>query len=277
MSAGLGAARVVVVLLGITLLVAGFERLRRPWFFAGMTILLAVTMLLYVVTALFIGIFVLITLAAILWRGGAAEKRQIAPLLIMLTLASAIAFFGYYVQFVGPFLATLPTYNQKLETGQSIGVPHDPIPLYVAKYAERLFKYGALISLLVAPFGLRLLLRATTNKLAMPIFASWFGVWAIFFIGGNRVDMTDKEVWFIIPAVAVCCGVLCDALITRWQAWSAARAQQAPGGEDAATQGGWRAVYNRLSPGTVLVGIYFAHLTWASISLWIYRIMVTRH
>ncbi len=261
----------------ITLLVARFEHLRRPWFFAGMTLLLAVTMLLYVVTALFIGIFVVITLAAIAWRGGTAEKRQIVPLLIMLVAASAIAFFGYYVQFVGPILATLPTYNQKLETGQSIGVPHDPVPLYIAKYAERLFKYGALISLLIAPFGLRLLLRATTNKLAMPIFASWFGVWIIFFIGGNRVDMTDKEVWFIIPALAVGCGVLSDALITRWQAWSAARAQPAPDDTQAVTQRGWRGLYQRLSPGTVLVGIYFAHLIWASISLWIYRIMVTRH
>ena len=268
----------------ITLLVARFEHLRRPWFFAGMTLLLAVTLLLYVVTALFIGTFLLITLAGIAWRGGPAERRQIAPLVLLLIGASTIAFFGYYVQFVGPLLATLPSYGQKLETGQSIGVPHDPVPLYVAKYAERLFKYGALISLLIAPLGLRLLLRATKNTLAGPIFASWFGVFLVFFIGGNRIDMTDKEIWFIIPAVAVCCGVLCDALIARWQTWIATRNQPDVGSDqrirDADRSARLQflpATFRRLSPGTVLVGIYFAHLTWASISLWIYRIMVTRH
>src|SRR3712207_6905204 len=41
--------------------------------------LLTVTMLLYTVTAVFIGMLLVIFIAALLWRGAAAERRQAAP------------------------------------------------------------------------------------------------------------------------------------------------------------------------------------------------------
>ncbi len=264
----------------ITLLVARFQSLRRPWVFAGLLALLTVTMLLYVGTAVFIGLFMVYFLASIAWRGGPDERRQLMPLSLLLVGGSFLAFVLYYMQFVIPMITqTLPGFADNLGRGEALGYLGDPVPVYVAKYLGRLFYYGILISLLLAPFGLWTLLRNTRDRLIAPVFMAWFGVFITFFISGYRIDMTDKEIWFVVPAAAICAGIACDVLLTKLQARIADR-WQATKDTPGATPGWWRASVGRLSQvslGTALVAIYCFHLTWASITLWIYRIMVTKH
>src|SRR3712207_8514040 len=97
--------------------------------------LLTVTMLLYTVTAVFIGMLVVIFIAALLWRGAAAERRQATPLAALLVGASLIAFFAYYVQFAGPILTeTLPAFGGSLGQGESLGIERDPFSVYASKY-----------------------------------------------------------------------------------------------------------------------------------------------
>lgn len=243
----------------LVLLVARFHDLRRPWVFVGLLALLTATMLLYTVTAVFIGMLVVVLLGALLWRGGPNERRQLVPLGALLAGASLLAFLAYYVQFVGPLLTqTLPAFGSSLGEGDSLGIARDSFGTYAGKYVVRLFNYGVIFSLLLAPVGAWRLLRGEHDRLAGPLLAAWFAIPAAFFLIGHRLDMVDKEVWFSVPALAICAGVACDAIIRGWHDFAAPR---------------WRSL--PLAP--ALVALYLAHLTWGGVTLWLYRIMVTRH
>lgn len=238
----------------LTLLAANFGSLRRPPVFLGLLALLTLTMLLYTVTAVFIGTLLVAIMAALRWHGAPEERRGVAPLAAILAGASALAFLGYYVQYAGPLLAqTLPAFRGELGQGDALGIPRDPLPAYLRRYAGNLVAYGVVISFLLAPFGARLLLRATANRLAAPLLGAWFAVFALFFIAGTRIDMVSKEIWFILPAAAICAGVACDALLRRWQ-----------------DRRGW----GRL--GRALVALYLAHLVWGGVTLWLARIIIVR-
>jgi hypothetical protein len=86
--------------------------------------------------------------------------------------------------------------------------------------------------------------------------------------------MVDKEIWFIVPALAICAGVACDALISLWQG---RKSTDQPQTEAAPQQGVLRGVLQRVPITPALVGIYLAYLTWGGITLWLFRIMVVRH
>jgi hypothetical protein len=238
-------------LLFLTLLVARFRDLRRPAVFIGLLLLLALTLLLYTVTAVFIGVLLLVLIAGLAWRGGAAERRQLAPLSGLLIGACVIAFFAYYVQYAGPLLTnTLPAFGSQLDQGQALGVKAVPFPLYTWRYFGRVFYYGLLISLLLTPLGLWRLLRGAHDRLAGPLFAAWLAVFGLFFLAGTRIDMVDKEMWFVLPALAICAGVACDTILRRLP---------------------------RFRLGSAAVALYLGYLTWAAAALWLFRIMVVRH
>ena len=56
-------------LLFLVVLVARFHDMRRPWVFVSLLALLTVTMLLYTVTAVFIGLLLVLLPALLAWRG----------------------------------------------------------------------------------------------------------------------------------------------------------------------------------------------------------------
>jgi hypothetical protein len=238
-------------LLFLVLLVARFRDLRRPRVFVSLLALLTVTMLLYTVTAAFVGVLLLALLAGLAWRGGPAERRQLAPLAGLLAGAATLAFLAYYAQYVGPLLSeTLPAFRGKLGQGEALGIAPAPFPTYAWRYGDRLFRYGLLTSLLLALPGTVLLLRGAHDRLTGPLLAAWYAVFALGFLAGTRVDMVDKEMWFILPALAIGAGVACDALVRRARA------------------GGL---------GTAAVALYLAHLAWLGTTLWLARILVVRH
>lgn len=237
-------------LLFLTLLVARYDALRRPAVFAGLATLLVLTMLLYTVTAVFIGVLLVLLLIGIAWRGTATARHGLAPLSLLLLSGSLIALFAYYVQYVGPVIAqTLPAFQQQLAAGQALGVKATPLPTYAARYVAHLWEYGIVVTLLLAPFGAWVLLRRSHHDLAGPLLAAWFAVFASFALVGTRIDMVSKEIWFVLPAAALGAGVACDALLARWT--------------------------GRLGRGAV--ALYLAHLTWGGVTLWLVRIISVRH
>lgn len=246
------------LLLFLTLLVANWRNLRRPAVFVGLLVLLTIAMLLYTVTAAFAGVLLLALLGSLAWRGGLDGRRNLAPVAGLLVGAAAIAFFAYYVQYVGPLLTeTLPAFNSALNQGAAVGLTErPPLPVYLWNYGARLWRYGVLISALLAPYGAWLLLRRQRDRLAGPVLGAWFVTWAVFFAIGLRIDMVDKEVWFILPALAICAGVACDAVLTRLR-------------QGRGVAGAWA--------GRVAVALYLAHLTWGGLTVWLYRIVSVRH
>jgi len=210
-------------------------------------------------------------LAILAVRGDSAERRQLLPLGGVLVGASLIAFFGYYVQYVGPLLTeTLPAFGSGLSQGESLGIARDPFGVYALKYLGRLWYYGVLVSLLLAPLGAASLLRGKHDRLVGPLLTAWFAVFALFFVVGSRIDMVDKELWFTVPAIAVCAGVACDAIL-RW--WGK---QTDPLGSRLRSASS--ALYGATAKlGTAALGLYLAHITWIALALWYFRIMITRH
>ena len=227
----------------IVLLVARFPDLRRPSVFVlGLLALLAVTMLLYTVTAVFIGLLLVGLFIGLAWRGGPDERRQLLP-----SRWPPWSVYGHRLRrLLCPVRRPAPVLDpprlpQRPRPGR---VPrHRARPLLYAWKISRLAYYGVLGFLLLAPIGLWSLLRGAHNRLAC-LLAAWFAVFALFFVAGSRIDMVDKEVWLILPAVAICAGLACDTLLRRW---------------------------NPARLTTVATGLDLAHLTWAGLSSWYVR------
>lgn len=258
-------------LLFLVVLVARFHDLRRPWVFVGLLTLLTVTMLLYTVTAVFIGVLLVVLLGILALRGNTPERRQLLPLGGILVGASAIAFFGYYVQYVGPLLTeTLPAFGSGLSQGEALGIERDSFGVYARKYLGRLWYYGVLVSLILTPLGVASLLRGKHDRLAGPLLASWFAVFALFFFAGSRIDMVDKELWFTVPVIALCAGVACDAIL-RW--WGGLL--DPLGSRLRPVNATLYRAATRLGAGVLT--LYLAHITWIALALWYFRIMITRH
>lgn len=238
------------VLVFLTVLVATWSRLRQPRVFIALTLLLTLAMLLYTVTAVFIGLLLVLLVAWLAWRGKAEARGTIMPLMVLLVASSVAAFALYYVQYVGPLVRdTLPAFRAELAAGRSLGGASPPLQQYVARYIGNLWAYGVVLSLGIAPVGWYALTRRARHPLAAPLLGAWFTVFVFFAIAGFKIDMVSKELWFVLPAVAICAGVACDSLLTRW-----------------------RPRFARLA-----VGLYLAQLTAAAIMLWMVRIIAVRH
>lgn len=239
-----------VALLFVTVLVAKWDSLRRPRTFVLLSVLLVLAMLLYTVTAVFLGLFLLALLATIPWRGNEKARQAIAPVALLLALSALLAFFGFYVQYVDPLLnATLPAFRAELAAGRSLGGTTPPASEYAARYIANLWHYGVLLSLLAVPAGWIALARRPRHPAAAPLLAAWFAVFVFFAIAGAKIDMVSKEVWFVLPAVAICAGVAIDGWLTRWPGRIAKLAS----------------------------GLFFWQLAAAGLLLWAVRIATVRH
>jgi hypothetical protein len=301
----------------LALLVAAYP-LKRPWVGVALTLVLALTMLLYTVTAVFIGLVVLLLLGYEIWRGRWRGRRAWLPLAGVLVGGSAIAFLAYYVQYVGPVITeTLPSFGAKLAQDEVIGgAEPESLASYFTRYAGRLLYYGVLVSLTLAPWGVWILRQRRSHPLAVPLLTSWFAVSALFMVLALRLDMVDKEVWFVVPAAAICAGIAGDALLqgmyrtalrTVLGGWIAGFVVLTLLGVNLATldPNRFTAQFLALSPfawlglavavgavgafwargwsrpagriDQVLLALYLGYLTCGGIALWLFRIGVVRH
>jgi hypothetical protein len=199
----------------------------------ALALLLTLTFLIYTVTGVFTGVWlVLLTLLVLLnarrgtaWAAAAGGLR---PLWTAAGAAIAAALVIYYGQYIQPIVTiTLPYLATMLTAGpQSVGVERPSFLSYLAGFWPHLgywrmggssLYYGLLLPLLALPFGYR---QLRGQPVAWLIASAWGSVSLLFFLVGYRVDMVDKQLFFLIPLAAITGGLVAERI---WRRGAAGR------------------------------------------------------
>ncbi len=210
-------------------LVGAWERLKHPRTWAGLVFFLLGALLYYTVTAVFLGVFVLLLLAALAWHRRRLAARSAGPLALAFLAALGLALAIYYGQYIGPIVReTIPRVIETAgQGGAGLGVVPVSWPEYIRANLTRLAgpNYGLLL-----PIGLALASLLTgwrraewdtgPRALRRSLLLAWFGTALLMFLAGFRVDLVDKEIWFAMPAVALCAAVALEGF---WQQGPAGR------------------------------------------------------
>ena len=258
----------------LLLLLVYCPSLNKPKVWLWLTLLLTLTMLNYTVTAVFIGMLLLLWSGGLFFQKRDARASRNGLLIALSTLAAAIlAIAIYYWQFVGDTIKTLTDFNQQLGEGNSLGFPPRPLTYYYGIYTDHIFNFygaGTLLTLALAVFGFllfgpRLLkqpqathadepdLTTLSSRPTLWFMGSWFVVFIFFGLVGWKIDMVDKQVWFVLPLAIVLASV---AVVWCWQKLRGPVLKYA---------------------GRALVVSCTLWLTYSSVSLWIYRLAFKRH
>jgi hypothetical protein len=214
-------------------IVGAWDRLGRWRTWAGLTLFLLGTMLYYTVMAAFMVVFVGILLAGLglnglRWRNRSPKPLALRPLVsILLAQVAAIGLSVaiYYGQYIRPIIeVTIPHFKQALGQGGA-GLGKEPVPWseYLGKHMIRLssLRYGLIWPMLLALGGLVIGWRHLRRPLLRWILLAWYGTAFVFLLAGFYVDMVDKELWFAMPALALCGAIALEWL---WRRWPAGRA-----------------------------------------------------
>ena len=124
-------------LLATTIIVVGYERLSRPKVFLLLTLVLLATLLFYTVMAVFMGVFIVLLVLALLIAGRGLPRRSVTALSGAFGLAIVLSLLIYYGQYIGPIVQrTLPYINRTVVGGEQ-GAGQDviqPFSVYVSNY-----------------------------------------------------------------------------------------------------------------------------------------------
>ncbi len=221
-----------------------WRRLDKLWPWLLTTFVLVLTMLTYTVTAVFMGMLIIgWGLGVCLFVGGRNEpaRRSSLFLLASLVAASVFSILFYYIQFLPDLQATLGEFGKSIKDKGSLGGFGDRnLDFYLGLYTDHLFfRYGAGIFILAALVVYGWLLFAPqprpTDDSAKPddqletlepnlailrqghhlwLAGMWFGVFLLFGLAQWKVDMVDKQVWFVVP-MAVCLAAV--GAVWAWQ------------------------------------------------------------
>lgn len=258
------------------LLLVYADKLQKRGVFIGLTLLLTLTMITYIVTAVFVGLMVLIYVAGLFFFVGRKQpqtRRNALTIFGSLVAASLLSVATYYWQFVGDTINTLTNFSKQVSNGQTLGLQPRTLTYYYGLYTDHIFNMygaGAILTLALAVYGFSLFapprLFAKTEFSAVEpdwttlrsnssrwFVGSWFVVFVIFGFVGWKMDMVDKQVWFVVPISVVLSGV---ALVFLWQKL--------------------REPILRYGGRAVVAGCVF-WLTYSSVTLWIYRLAFKRH
>lgn len=198
-------------------LVGAWERLRHIRTWAGLVFFLLGAFLYYTVAATFLVVFLGILLLGLALNGRGLRPRPLGAVALALLAAAGLATAIYYGQYIGPIAErTVPRILESLRQG-GVGLGVRPIswPEYLLQHLVRL---SGLSYSLTVPLALALgstFLRwpgGETRLLRRWVLLAWFGTALLFFLIGFRVDMVDKEIWFVLPAVALCAAVVLERL-----------------------------------------------------------------
>ncbi len=204
--------------------VGAWERLRHPRTWAGLVFFLLGAMLYYTPAAAFVTVFWGILLLGLWLNGRTLQPRPLGAVLLALLAAFALATAIYYGQFVGPILTvTIPRVLASVRSeGPSLGVVPVPWAEYVRATWVRMGSMGdgrgLLWPSLLALGGLIAGWRHLRRPLLRWVLSAWLGTALLFFLLGFRVDLVDKELWFVMPALALCGAMLLEWLWRRWRA-----------------------------------------------------------
>lgn len=199
---------------------------RGPWLLT--TFVLILTMLTYTVTAVFMGMLIAVWALGVclfVGRRDKAARRSSLFLLASMVAAAAVSILVYYIQFLPDLTATLGEFNKSLDEKGSLGGFGDrALGYYLGLYTDHVFvRYGAGIFVLAAfvVYGWLLFGKKETpdkpdsletvdaNPVTLRqghhlwLIGAWFGIFILFGLAQWKVDMVDKQVWFVVP-LAVC-------------------------------------------------------------------------
>lgn len=253
------------------------QKLSKRGVFIGLTLLLTLTMITYIVTAVFVGSLLILYIIGLFFVVGRKqpEARRNALLIFGSTIAASVLSVAvYYWQFVSDTINTVMSFSQQVDQGQTLGLAPRTITYYYTIYSDHIFNMygaGAILTLALAVYGFslfapaHLFAKSAAQALTEPnwtilrsgathwFIGSWFAVFVFFGLVGWKMDMVDKQVWFVVPLAEVLSGV---ALVFLWQKL--------------------RAPALRYAGRLVVAGCIF-WLTYSSITLWIYRLAFKRH
>jgi hypothetical protein len=179
-----------------------------------------------------------------------ASRRLVIALALAGLAGLALAMLIYYGQYIPVMLERTVPYFLHSGRPEEQGVTRRPSSFlsYLAQrvpfttYLQRPVAYGIQLPLLLGALALGSLGRPRLRALLI----CWALVAALFTIAGVRIDMVDKQLFYLLPALALLSGRLLSQL---WQ----------------------RGVPARL----VVASVYLVTFA-AALDLWIFRVMTTR-
>ncbi len=248
-----------------------WSRITRVVPFVITTWLLALTMVSYTVTAVYVGLLGSM-LAVAGWVFTREERKRWIALTLSLVGASTLALVLYYGQYVGKILnETLPTFGQAIKTQGSLTTLRPTVwDFFTGHIGSAMQSYHLALIYAMGLSGLLWLLMA--QKRIAPVVAGsnygivargkawatnstswqriWLGAWLLTFptftLADFWVDQAFKQFWIALPAVAIIAGGWLLTLLLRGRSTR---------------------VYTTL---VVLVGMTMA---WQSVSLWVFRLL----
>ncbi|MEI7556726.1 hypothetical protein [Candidatus Chlorohelix sp.] len=257
-----------LAVLYLTVALVNYERLKRPRIWAGLTLLLVITNLAYSVTMIFMGMVLYGWAAGLFFFSGRKDKqaRENGKLLFLsATVAALGAVAIYYWQFIGDIMPTLNSFGQDFSKGKGLGLDERGFFEYLSVYLGNLSTtYGVIATLVLGLIGAVFLSKM--GKGSAPLPARFWFVWGmaanylLWSIAQWKIDMVDKQVWFIAPLALALSG---QVIVTIWSNLGAiARFSNS-------------AVWKLA--GKLLVSFVVIWMSYSAFSLWIYRIFFARH
>jgi hypothetical protein len=259
----------------LTLALVLYRELNRKRVWYALTALLTLTMLVYSVTAVFMAMLLYLWAAGLFFVTGRRDKvdRRNAKLIALsATVAGLLATGLYYCQFLPDLYKTLTSFDKSLSSGAGLGLGQRDFLPYLWLYTDHVFNaygVGVLLGLALSVWGWAIFaptflkwqpsegqevaesdLRSGRN---LWFSGAWLAVFVVFGAAQWKVDMVDKQVWFVVPLVCALAGV---ALLFGWE---------------------------KLKRPALRYGSQFAivaltgWLSYSTVTLWIYRIFFKRH
>jgi hypothetical protein len=229
-----------------------WHRLTRPLVWAASTVVLALTMLSYTVTAVYIGLFVgIIILAG--WLLVREERQRWSALLLSLVAATGLAMLVYYGQYVGRILGdTLPTLGGAITTeGKATDKWTTPWD-FLADRLAAMHSYHLVIISALTLAGMLWLFYSGINRgrdggwrWQKVWLGAWLVVFALISLADYWVDQVLKQFWFSFPLIALLGGTWLLAI-----------------------KGRGSRIYGALT------SLVVVSLVWQSLSLWVFRLFV---
>lgn len=191
--------------------------------------LLLLTFLVYTVTGVFTGIF-LVVLTLLIWlnarRGPAwqALLPGLRPLWVATAAAIGLAIAIYYGQYFQPIVErTLPYMMTVFTRGpETVGVSRPPFLEYLWSFVPHLgyhiwpndyLYYGLAIPLIFFVPGYWAM---RSQPLLWLVASAWGTVALLFLIAGYRISMVDKQLFYLIPLICLAWAIMADRLWGRW-------------------------------------------------------------
>lgn len=191
--------------------------------------LLVLTFLVYTVTGVFTGVF-LVVLTIFIWlnsRRGQEWRgllQGLQPLWIASGAAIGLVIAIYYGQYFQPIVErTLPYLATVFTRGpETVGVSRPPFHEYLWSFVPHLgyhiwpnhyLYYGLAIPLI---FFIPGYWAMRTKPLLWLVVSAWGTVALLFLLAGYRISMVDKQLFYLIPVICLAWAIMADRLWERW-------------------------------------------------------------